>query len=320
MSIGLLALLDDVAAIAKVAAASLDDVAAQAGRAGVKSAGLVIDDAAVTPRYLVGFAADRELPIVVKIARGSLRNKLIFLLPMALALSLLAPWAIMPLLMIGGSYLCFEGAEKVHEWLFPHAHAHDAEGDDEQPQARSAQELEDRKVKSAVRTDFILSAEIMAITLSAVPDAPFWMQAVVLALVGSFLTGLVYGGVALVVRADDMGVALAQTERTGLTGAALKALGRGLVAGMPYFLQALTVVGTLAMLWVGGGIVLHGLASFGLSGPEHFIAEAAHQAGDFLIGAASLVDWLVRAAGSFAVGLALGYALMRAVEAIPARG
>jgi predicted DNA repair protein MutK len=319
VSIGLLALLDDVAAIAKVAAASLDDVAAQAGRAGVKSAGLVIDDAAVTPRYLVGFAAERELPIVVRIAKGSLRNKLLLLLPAALALSLLAPWAIMPLLMVGGAYLCFEGAEKVHEWAFPAAHGHEDDGDADRAQARSPQDLEDRKVKSAVRTDFILSAEIMAITLSAVPEAPFWMQALVLALVGSFLTGVVYGGVALVVRADDIGVALAQTARTGLTGTAIKALGRGLVAGMPYFLQALTVVGTLAMLWVGGGIVLHGLASFGLSGPEHFLAEAAHEAGTFLAGAGSLVDWLVRAGGALVVGLALGFGLMRAVEAIPTR-
>ena len=203
MATGLIALLDDVAAIAKVAAASLDDIAGHAAKAGAKSAGVVIDDAAVTPRYVVGFAAAREIPIVAKIARGSVKNKLVFLLPAALLLSLFAPWAITPLLMLGGLYLCYEGAEKVYEAVFPHeAHDHEekigvAPAD---PQA-----LEDQKVSSAIKTDFILSAEIMAIALATIPDTGLMTQAIVLALVGIGITAAVYGAVALIVKADDSG-------------------------------------------------------------------------------------------------------------------
>jgi predicted DNA repair protein MutK len=186
VSIGLIALLDDVAALAKVAAASLDDVAGQAARAGAKAAGVVIDDAAVTPRYVVGFAAERELPIVGRIALGSLRNKLLFLLPGALALGALAPWAITPLLMLGGAYLCYEGIEKVYEALVPHqAHAHEATL---AAGAGNDQALEDRRVASAIKTDFILSAEIMAITLAAVPEGGFWIKAAVLAIVAIGIT------------------------------------------------------------------------------------------------------------------------------------
>src|SRR5215212_2763672 len=196
VSIGLIALLDDVVGLAKIAAVSLDDVAGQAARAGAKAAGVVIDDAAVTPRYVVGFAAERELPIVRKIALGSLRNKLLYLLPAALALSVLAPWAITPLLMLGGAYLCYEGAEKVYEAVFPHhAHGHEAELG---AVALNAQSREDEKVASAIKTDFILSAEIMAITLAAVPEGGIWTQAVVLAVVAIGITIAVYGGVALV--------------------------------------------------------------------------------------------------------------------------
>ena len=208
MSIGLVALLDDVAAIAKVAAASLDDIAGQTAKAGAKAAGVVIDDAAVTPRYLVGFAADRELPIVGKIAAGSLRNKIIILLPGALALSFFAPWAITPLLMLGGAFLCYEGAEKFYEAIFPHqAHEHEAGLMNGTTDPAS---LEDAKVQSAIKTDFILSAEIMAITLAALPAGSFWMQATVLAVVGIEITVAVYGGVAVIVKADDLGVALAR--------------------------------------------------------------------------------------------------------------
>ena len=168
MSVGLLALLDDVAAIAKVAAASIDDVIGQAAKAGVKAAGVVIDDTAVTPRYVVGFAAKRELPIVGKIALGSLRNKLLVLLPAALALSYLLPAAITPLLMFGGAYLCYEGVEKVFETIVPHhAQQHEAQVG---TAALNPQSLEDEKVAGAIKTDFILSAEIMAITLASVPQ------------------------------------------------------------------------------------------------------------------------------------------------------
>ena len=231
MSVGLMALLDDVAAIAKVAAASLDDVASQAAKAGVKAAGVVIDDTAVTPGYVIGFAAKRELPIVGKIAAGSLRNKLLILLPVALALSYFLPWTITPLLMLGGAYLCYEGVEKVLEAVMPHhAHQHEAQLG---TVALNAKTLEDEKVASAIKTDFILSAEIMAITLAALPAGSFWMQALVLALVGIGITVAVYGVVALIVKADDVGVALAKNDRASVIGGTGRALGRALVRGMP---------------------------------------------------------------------------------------
>ncbi|RZM00058.1 MAG: DUF808 domain-containing protein, partial [Sphingomonas sp.] len=254
MSIGLIALLDDIAGIAKVAAASLDDVAAQAAKAGVKAAGVVIDDAAVTPRYVVGFAAERELPIVGRIALGSLRNKLLFLLPAALALGAFAPWAITPLLMLGGAYLCYEGAEKVYEALFPHAgHADDTPRD----AAGDGRAMEDRKVSGAIKTDFILSAEIMAITLAALPDGGVATKAAVMALVAVGITAFVYGAVALIVKADDAGLAMAASTSTSAFGSVTRALGRGIVTGMPPFLALLAIVGTAAMIWVGGGILVH---------------------------------------------------------------
>jgi len=195
LSIGLIALLDDIAGIAKIAAASLDDVVAQATKAGVKAAGVVIDDAAITPRYLVGFDAKRELPMVGKIAAGSLRNKLLVLLPATLALSYFLPWMIIPLLMLGGVYLCYEGTEKVFEAILPHqAHVLETRLG---TIALDPRTLEDEKVASAIKTDFILSAEIMAITLDVVSDANILMQALVLALVGFAITGVVYGAVAL---------------------------------------------------------------------------------------------------------------------------
>lgn len=309
MSTGLIALLDDVAAIAKVAAASLDDVAAQATRAGAKAAGVVIDDAAVTPRYVVGFAAAREVPIIRRIAVGSLKNKLVFLLPAALALSAFAPWAITPLLMLGGAYLCYEGAEKVFGALFPHAaHRHEEAvglaGAD--PQA-----VEDAKVRAAISTDFILSAEIMAIALSTIPEASLAMQAAILAAVGIGITVAVYGTVALIVKADDAGVALA---RSGNGAAA--ALGRGLVRGMPPLLRALGIIGTAAMVWVGGGIIVHGLEVFGLTMLGHAIHRAGHAAGALVPAAEGAIAWLVMAAGAGIVGLAVGLALIPLVERV----
>ena len=273
MAVGLIALLDDIAAIAKAAAASLDDVASQAARAGVKAAGVVIDDAAVTPRYVVGFAAERELPIVWRIALGSLKNKLLFLLPAALALSWLAPWTITPLLMIGGAYLCYEGAEKVYEALYPHkAQEHEkAVG-----AAVDSVALEQQKISSAIKTDFILSAEIMAITLAALPaDASFWNKAAVLAIVGLFITIGVYGVVALIVKADDAGVAMTKSASPSAFGAFVRGLGRALVVGMPVFLKALAIVGTAAMIWVGGGIIVHGLAQYGFAQIEEAIHHAS---------------------------------------------
>ncbi|KQP40963.1 ABC transporter [Methylobacterium sp. Leaf104] len=308
MSIGLIALLDDIAGLAKVAAASLDDVAAQAGRAGVKAAGVVIDDAAVTPRYVVGFAAERELPIVGRIALGSLRNKLLFLLPAALALGAFAPWAITPLLMLGGAYLSYEGSEKVYEALFPHrAHAHEAARDGA---AGNAQALEDQKVSSAIKTDFILSAEIMAITLAALPEGSIWMKTAVLAVVAVGITVAVYGGVALIVKADDAGVAMAANGSRSAFGGLVRGVGRALVKGMPGFLKILAIVGTAAMIWVGGGILVHGLETYGLPQIGHAIHAAAAGAASAAGPLAGTVEWLVTAAGSGLVGLVVGAALI----------
>ena len=308
MSIGLIALLDDIAGLAKVAAASLDDVAAQAGRAGVKAAGVVIDDAAVTPRYVVGFAAERELPIVGRIAAGSLRNKLLFLLPAALALGAFAPWAITPLLMLGGAYLCYEGTEKIYEALLPHgAHAHEAKLE---TGAGDSQALEDQKVSSAIKTDFILSAEIMAITLAALPEGSIWTKAAVLAVVAIGITVAVYGGVALIVKADDAGVAMAANTSRSAAGSLIRGVGRALVKGMPGFLTLLGIVGTAAMIWVGGGILVHGLEGYGLPAIGHAIHAAAEAAVGAIGPLAGFVEWLVTAAGSGLVGLVVGAALI----------
>jgi len=304
LSIGLIALLDDVAAIAKVAAASIDDVVTQAAKAGVKAAGVVIDDAAVTPRYVLGFAASRELPIVGRIAAGSLRNKLLVLLPATLALSYFLPWMITPLLMLGGAYLCYEGAEKVLEAIMPHqAHAHEAQLG---TVALNPRALEDEKVASAIKTDFILSAEIMAITLAAVEDETILMQALVLALVGIGITVAVYGVIALIVKADDFGLALAGNDRSSTTGAMSRAFGRSLVRGMPGFLTFLGAAGTAAMIWVGGGIIVHGLEAYGVHSVGHAINSAAEAAAHALPSAAGPVKWTVMAFLSGIVGLIIG--------------
>jgi predicted DNA repair protein MutK len=308
LSVGLIALLDDVAAIAKVAAAQLDDIATQAAKAGAKAAGVVIDDAAVTPRYMTGFAAVREIPIVRKIAIGSLRNKLLILLPAALALSYFLPSAITPLLMIGGAYLCYEGTEKVFEAIVPHkAHEHEAALGSI---AIDPQTLEDQKVASAIKTDFILSAEIMAIALSVLPESSVWMQAVVLAVVAIGITVAVYGAVALIVKADDIGVAMAANRSASVLGSVSRGIGRGLVYGMPGFLKALSIVGTAAMIWVGGGIIVHGLEVYGFTAIGHAIHHAAEVAGHAVPFAQAAVEWIVGAAGAGVVGLIVGAILI----------
>jgi uncharacterized protein len=303
MASGFFALLDDIAAISKVAVSSLDDVAAQALKAGKKTAGIVIDDAAVTPRYVVGFAADRELPTIAKIAWGSLKNKTLYLLPGALALSFLAPWAITPLLMAGGAFLCFEGYEKVHQLLHPPP----------APTPGTAVSIgaadEEAKVKSAIRTDFILSAEIMAITLSAVTTPAFINKALVLGLVGVLVTVAVYGTVALIVKADDVGLYLAQHGRVSVA----RALGRGIVHAMPGLLKVLAFVGMLAMLWVGGGIFLHGLEEYGFGAIPHAIHAFAAQVGAGFGAAAGGVSWLLDATAAGVLGLAIGFVVARAV-------
>ena len=299
MATGLIALLDDVAALAKVAAASLDDVASQAARAGVKAAGVVIDDAAVTPGYVIGFEPKRELPIVGKIAAGSLRNKLLVLLPAALVLSYFLPWTVTPLLMLGGAYLCYEGVEKVLEAVVPHsAKAHEA---GLSSVALNAQSVEDEKVASAVKTDFILSAEIMAITLAALPAGSLWKQAMVLAVVAIGITAAVYGVVALIVKADDVGLALARgSSRVGA------AVGRGIVRSMPVLLKMLSVVGTAAMIWVGGGIILHGLETYGPPAIHHAVHAAEEAAARIFPPAAAVLAWIAEAAISGVVGLVIG--------------
>jgi uncharacterized protein len=304
LSVGLIALLDDIAAIAKMAAASLGDAAVQAAKAGVKAAGVVIDDAAVTPRYVLGFAAERELPIVGRIAAGSLRNKLLLLLPGTLALSYFLPSMITPLLMFGGAYLCYEGTEKVLETMIPRRpHAGEA-----QPGtvALNLHKSEDEKVASAITTDLILSAEIMAITLAAVADQSIWMQAFVLALVGIGITVAVYGLVALIVKADDIGVALAESSGRSVTGGMSRAFGRALVIGMPGFLTLLGAVGSAAMIWVGGGIVVHGLEVYGMGFASEGINSAAEMAARALPSAAGLVKWIVVAFLSWFAGLLIG--------------
>lgn len=312
MSIGLIALLDDVASLAKAAAASLDDIAGQAAKAGTKAAGVVIDDTAVTPRYLTEFAAARELPVVGKIALGSLKNKLLFLLPAALVLSLLAPHAIMPLLMLGGLYLCYEGTEKVYESLFPRAaHEHEAALE---PIAADPQSFEDQKVASAIKTDFILSAEIMTITLGAIPDAGPWTQAAVLASVGIAITIAVYGVVAIIVKADDVGLALAQVGTSSALGAPARLVGRLLVRSMPYFLRMLGIVGTAAMIWVGGGILLHGIEGYGWSWPSHLLHDAGAAAQQSIPAIGTFLAWLVQAAGAGLIGLIVGSLAIPAIS------
>jgi predicted DNA repair protein MutK len=309
VSVGLIALLDDVAAIAKAAAASIDDVVAQAGKAGVKAAGVVIDDAAVTPTYVVGLSPSRELPMIWKITLGSLRNKLLILLPGALALSQFAPAAITPLLMIGGAYLCYEGAEKVYEKVAPHAaHAHESAVESV---ALDATQLENQKVAGAVKTDFILSAEIMAISLAAIESNSLWMRAGALAAVAVMITVGVYGVVALIVKMDDAGLALSKAQGTSGWARFKRAFGHGLVKAMPPALTALSTVGTAAMLWVGGQIVLHGLETFHLGWPAHFVHDLAEKAASIFPGALhGVANWLVSAALSGVFGLMLGLALI----------
>jgi len=297
---GLLALLDDVVALAKLAAVTLDDAAGQAVKASSKAAGVVIDDAAVTPRYVTGLAASRELPIVGRIAVGSLRNKLLFLLPAALVLSAFLPQAITPLLMLGGLYLAFEGYEKVHHMLVGETKA--AKGVKVAAQlAKGDKALEDEKVSGAIRTDFILSAEIMAIALAAVSAPDIVTRAIVLAIVAVVITVGVYGVVALIVRADDVGARLAQRN-----GAISGPIGRALVRGMPPFLETLSLVGMVAMLWVGGGILVHGLAQFGFAQPEHIIHAMAEAVGNAIPFDGGIVTWVVSAAGAAVLGLVAG--------------
>ena len=295
MSGGLVALLDDVAALARAAAASVDDVGVAAGRASAKAAGVVVDDTAVTPQYVQGLAAERELPIIKRIAIGSLRNKLLVILPAALLLSQFLPGLLTPILMLGGTYLSYEGAHKVWEKLAGHSGPHDATLDE------PAVVDEDTVVSGAVRTDFILSAEIMVIALDEVTEEPLLSRGIILAVVAVLITVLVYGVVGLIVKMDDAGLSLAQRTTGGVAR-----FGRGLVQAMPKLLGVISVVGTAAMLWVGGHILLVGTDDVGWHGPYdlvHHLEEAAHDGAGALGG---VVGWLVNTLCSAVVGLVVG--------------
>ncbi len=306
MPSGLMALLDDVAAIAKLAASSIDDVAGATGKASAKAAGVVIDDAAVTPRYVTGLSPARELPVIAKIARGSLKNKLLFILPGALALSAFAPWALTPLLMIGGSYLCFEAAEKLAEVFLPHHESHS-----EEAQFANAEDLEQASVSGAIRTDFILSGEIMAIALGTLTEEPLIDQAIALLAVAVVITAGVYGVVGLIVKMDDIGLKMASGG-----SAARQAIGRGLVHAMPRILAVMGPVGTAAMLWVGGGILVHGLEHFHLEAIPHAIHAVSEGAGRAMPFAEGAVQWIVNAGASAILGLAVGFVIVAAVMGI----
>ncbi|GGM15184.1 DUF808 domain-containing protein [Deinococcus aerophilus] len=310
MSGGLVALLDDVAAIAKLAAASIDDIGAAAGKAGVKAVGVVVDDTAVTPRYVTGFTPERELPIIWRIARGSLRNKVVFILPAALLLSQFVPWIITPILMLGGAYLCYEGAEKLYEAVSGHHDTPDAG-----VATLSGPAHEEKMVAGAIRTDFILSAEIMAISLAEVTNEPFVSRALILVLVALLITALVYGVVALIVKTDDFGLKLTQSD----SGAA-RSVGRGLVKGMPVVMAALSVIGTAAMLWVGGHILTGGLEEFGFGWPAHTLHDLALSAGHAVPAfAEGTVEWLVETLGSALVGILVGGLIVAVMQLRPRR-
>jgi hypothetical protein len=302
MPSGLIALLDDVATIAKLAATSMDDAAAAAGKASAKAAGVVVDDTAVTPRYVVGLSPERELPIIGKIALGSLKNKLLFLLPAALLLTAFAPILITPLLMLGGAYLAFEATEKIAEVLL-HDHRHDEELVDAMADPK---DLEDMQVKGAIRTDFILSAEIMAISLAALGDLSLMTTAVALIVVAIAITAGVYGVVALIVKLDDIGLHMSENG-----GPPARRIGDALVRIVPKMLSALSTIGTVAMLWVGGGILLHGLEVLHFldqlpHGLHEFSAHVGENAG--MMG--GIVQWLIYALGSALAGIIVGGVLV----------
>lgn len=305
MSGGLVALLDDIAALARIAAASLDDVGAAASRASLKAAGVVVDDAAVTPQYVQGVAAQRELPIIKKIAIGSIKNKLFFILPAVLLLSQFIPWILIPILMLGGTYLCFEGAEKIYGKLAGHEKK-------QHVAAEVGPEEEGKLIKGAIRTDFILSAEIMVISLNEVANEPFVNRAIILIIVAIGITAVVYGAVALIVKMDDAGLALAQKDSP-----AAQKIGIGLVNAMPKVLTFITVIGTAAMLWVGGHILLVGVADLGWHAPYdlvHHVEEAAKNATGAIGGFAG---WLTNTICSAIIGLIVGAVVVAIMHVLP---
>ncbi|AWB92180.1 DUF808 domain-containing protein [Aeromicrobium chenweiae] len=309
MAGGLFALLDDVAAIARIAAASVDDVGAAAGRASVKAAGVVVDDTAVTPQYVQGVAAKRELPIIKKIAVGSLRNKLLFILPAALLLSQFLPWLLTPLLMVGGTYLCFEGAEKIWERVSGH---HEKT---EEPVAQLDAEHEATMVSGAIRTDFILSGEIMVIALNEVTDEPFLARAIILVVVAIAITLLVYGVVALIVKMDDVGLHLTQRSAK-----AVQKIGHGLVKFMPVLLAIISTVGIAAMIWVGGHIILVGVDDLGFHPPYDFVHHLEEDVHHALGSIGAVAGWLTNTVASALIGLVWGAIVVAIWHVVPRPG
>ena len=311
MSAGLFALLDDVATLARLAAASIDDVGAAAGRASAKAAGVVVDDTAVTPQYVAGVAAEREIPIIKKIAVGSLRNKLLFILPAALILSQFLPWLLTPLLMCGGTYLCYEGAEKVWERLGG-AH-HGPHGDDESHTASElGPEQEKSMVAGAIRTDFILSAEIMVIALNEVADEAFASRAAILIVVAIAITILVYGVVAGIVKMDDVGLRL--TQRASATA---QRIGHAMVRAMPRLLAVISIVGTAAMLWVGGHILLVGVDDLGWHAFYDWVHHLEEDIAHAVSGIGGALAWLFNTAVSAAIGLVVGAVVVAVLHVLP---
>lgn len=293
MAGGLAALLDDVAALARLAAASADDVAAASAKAGSKAMGVVIDDAAVTPQYVKGIEPKRELPIIWRITKGSLRNKLIFILPVLLLLSAFAPWALTPILMLGGLYLSFEGAEKIWELV--------SGKPKEEPAAASGAGAEDKIVSGAVRTDLILSAEIMVISMNSIAADSLWARAIVLIVVAIGITILVYGAVGVLVKMDDVGLAMAADKDSDFK----QKFGNGLVHAMPKVMTVISYVGMVAMLWVGGHILLVGTHDLGLAQPYGFVHHLEGAVAG-IAGIGAVLGWLINTAFSFVFGLIIG--------------
>lgn len=306
MATGLIALIDDIAALTKLTAASLDDVAAQTVQTSIKAAGVVIDDTAVTPRYVIGLSPARELPIVARIAIGSLRNKLLILLPLCLVLSRFAPWAITPLLMLGGLYLCYEGTEKILEAL---SSGKPARGNTDSGRSEDPEDMERKTVNGAIRTDFILSAEIMTLSLSGISMPSVFLEGLVLALVGIVITVGVYGAVAVIVKADDVGLAMARG-----TAGVRRRIGCALVHAVPIFLDVLAMLGTAAMLWVGGSIILHGLDRLGFREPDHAVEQAGETVASALVFFPAVVDWLTSAGLQGLSGILIGSVVVAGVK------
>jgi predicted DNA repair protein MutK len=299
---GLVALLDDVAALARIAAASVDDIAAGAAKAGAKAAGVVIDDAAVTPQYVSGADPSRELPMIKRIFWGSLRNKLLIILPALLLISAFIPAVIPFILMLGGTYLCYEGAEKVWHKVRGHSEAEKA------PAVERGPEAEAKVTKGAITTDFILSCEIMVISMNEVADESLLVRAIILIVVALAITVVVYGAVALIVKMDDIGLHLTTKDSAGS-----QRFGELLVKGMPAVLAAITFIGTIAMLWVGGHIMLQGAYDLGW----HLPYDVVHVLESPFVSipvVGGFLAWLVNTLCSAVLGLVWGLVVMAIVH------